>query len=192
MKKSYVFSVCVIVVGIVLLGVWRSLHVRDEYGFQAIEIVAGDETHPGFQAVFFSLQKEDLVHVVSTVTSPVLFVVVANATYWGWRNQYYSQGTPFDLVDDCPNYGNGTLTRMSHHMKIEQDENSFAAPADGEYVWVFLNERDYSVHVTYSASLIHTRLWSHAAFALYVGIASCLMGTAILAFFMRTDIGLRH
>lgn len=154
------------------------------------EISAVDETHPGFEALFFWLHEGDLIHVVSTVTSPILFVVVANTTYWDWRNQYYAQSTPLDLADNYQNCGNGTLRSYSHYRRTEHDDNSLAAPADGEYVWVFLNKHGNFVEVTYSADVTHTDLLPYAAFTFYAGIASCLIGTAVLAFFMHTDIGL--
>jgi len=171
------FSLCVLATGIVILGLSTinlTTTTPTNYGTQTYEILAGDETHPGFRGVSFSLKKGDTVHLSFSADKSVSYVIVTNATYWDWGSKYYAQPTPPDLMHEYPNYGSG--------WRVLSGEDDFVAPTDGGYTWIFLNTHNTYAHVTCTATGTSTHPWAYSTILSYIGISLSIMGAIVLAY----------
>jgi hypothetical protein len=172
MRKEIMMFLSFLIVGVLLWGLSNlSIPETYDYGTSTLEILAGDEVHPGFRAVSFSAERGDVVRISFSSDVSVSCVVTTEDAYRDWGRKYYTQSSPPDLFRNYPNYGS-TWRSLS-------DEIVFVAPEKGEYVAIFLNPHPYYAHVTVRTTVMKmTRI----EILSYCGIAIGLIGMVGLAY----------
>jgi hypothetical protein len=176
MRKEIIIFLSLLLVGVFLWSLsnfWSSTETYD-YGTTTYEILAGNETYPGFRALTFSVNKGDIINIRFTADKSISYAIVTNNTYWDWGTKYYTQTPPPDLIHDYPNYGYG--------WRVLSGEDAFIAPEKGVYAWVFLNTHNTYAHVTVSGSLIKTVRIEYSEALSYCGITIGLIGALGIAY----------